>query len=132
MTICRNELFKAGKAAPRTCPTCGLSRACAKGLNAYDALVSYGDAEKARRAAAMPTEADALKAMHDAYTRLKELGFKEAIYSPKDGTVFDAIEPGSTGVHKCVYHGEWPTGGWWWLETGDLWPARPCLYRDAK
>jgi hypothetical protein len=34
MGQCQLELRQAGKAYPRTCPTCGLSGACVKGLNA--------------------------------------------------------------------------------------------------
>lgn len=83
----------------------------------------------AKRAADMPTEQDALRAMVEAHHRLKELGWNDAIYCPKDGTQFLAIEPGSGGVHECHYSGEWPTGGWWIAEAGDLWPSRPCLWK---
>ena len=54
----------------------------------------------------MPTEQDALEVMFEAYQRLKELGWNNAIYCPKDGTMFDAIEAGSTGIHDCSYRGE--------------------------
>lgn len=81
------------------------------------------------RAKIMPTEDAALRVMFAAYQRLKELGFKEAIYCPKDGGTFDAIEAGSTGIGTCSYDGEWPTGRWWMHEAGDMWPSRPILWR---
>jgi hypothetical protein len=77
----------------------------------------------------MPTERDAIEILHAAYSRLKKLGWSDAIYCPKDGSEFDAIEAGSTGIHKCHYSGEWPDGSWWIAEAGDLWPSRPILYR---
>ena len=86
----------------------------------------------AARAALMPTEQDAIKLMFEAFTRLKDLGWREAIYCPKDGTEFDAIEPGSTGIHATHYSGEWPDGGWWVSAQGDLWPSRPVLYRPTE
>ena len=54
---------------------------------------------------------------------------KEAIYCPKDGTVFSAIEAGSTGIFDCIYEGEWPDGAWWALEVGDMWPSHPILFK---
>lgn len=97
-------------------------------------ILAAAEAAEAKRAADMPTEKDAIEAMWSAYQRLKELGWNEAIYCPKDGTPFDAIEPGSTGIFRTHYSGEWPKGSWWAEDAGDLWPARPCLYRvtDAE
>lgn len=83
----------------------------------------------AKLAEAMPTELDAIRAMQDAYIRLKDLGWRDAIYCPKDGSIFDAIEVGSTGIHACSYMGDWPTGTWWVHAAHDLWPSRPVLFR---
>jgi hypothetical protein len=94
-----------------------------------EALWKQADEEKAARARDMPTEQDALKAMFRAYQRLKELGWREAMYCPKDGTHFDAIEAGSTGIHDCNYQGEWPTGSWW-IYDDDVWPSSPILFRE--
>lgn len=60
--------------------------------------------------------------------RLKELGWQEAEYCPKDGSEFKAIEVGSTGIHDCVYLGDWPKGGWW-VHDGDTYPSRPILWK---
>ena len=77
----------------------------------------------------MPDEERALAEMHRAYIRLTEMGWRNAIYCPKDGTIFEAIEAGSTGIFDCYYDGEWPDGRWWILGNGDLWPSRPILFR---
>ena len=91
----------------------------------------FAEIERTRRVRAelMPDEEVALKIMFAAYQRLKELGFKEAIYCPKDGSLFEAIEAGCTGIGICSYDGEWPTGRWWMHSAGDLWPSRPILFR---
>jgi len=94
-------------------------------------FAEFEAAEKAR-AVAMPDEKTALMVMFSAYQRLKELGFREAIYCPKDGTLFDAIEAGSTGIGTCNYYGEWPAGGWHMHEAGDLWPSNPILWRPKS
>jgi hypothetical protein len=83
----------------------------------------------ARRAELMPDEKSAISLFFEAWQRLKELGWKEAIYCPKDGSEFSAIEAGSTGIHRCIYQGEWPNGMWWILEEGDMSPSHPVLWR---
>ncbi len=82
-----------------------------------------------KRAKDMPDEKTALKVMFDAWLRLRDFGWSEAIYCPKDGSSFNAIEAGSTGIHRCYYQGEWPKGSWWVEGDGDLWPSRPILFR---
>ena len=83
----------------------------------------------AKRAADMPTEEDAMVAMQEAFERLKELGWKEAIYCPKDGTLFWAMEPGCSAAGVCQCLGEWPKGHWWMHSGGDIWPSRPILWK---
>lgn len=90
------------------------------------ALIEAIDKAKADRAAEMPDDAAALAVLHRAYMRLKELGWRDALYCPKDGSEFDVIEMGSTGVHTCAYFGDWPNGVW--LIDGDS-PSRPILFR---
>lgn len=82
-----------------------------------------------RREAQMPTVDKALLALFNAYQRLKELGFNDIMYCPKDGSVFEVVEIGSTGIHDCHYEGEWPDGSWWVHSAGDLWPSHPVLFR---
>lgn len=93
------------------------------------ALWEASEAATAKLAADMPAEADALREMSRAFDRLKQLGWREAVNCPKDGSRFDVIEMGSTGIHRCHYEGEWPTGTWWIHDAGDLWPSRPVLFR---
>lgn len=82
--------------------------------------------ERDWREAGEKTHLDALQA---AYCALKACGWNNAIYCPKDGTRFLAIEAGSTGVFPCYYDGVWPSGSWWAEAHGDLWPARPILWK---
>ena len=94
-----------------------------------DALIAHCESEDERRKALMPDERSAIRMMMDAHTRLTDMGWKDAIYCPKDGTVFEVIEPGSTGIFKCLYEGQWPKGSWWILEDSDMSPSRPVLFR---
>lgn len=97
-----------------------------------DEYLTEIERNQARRAAQMPDDAAALTVMLAAYQRLMEMGWREAVYCPKDGTVFEAIEAGSLGIHRCHYSGEWPKGGWWLHDKGDLYPSRPILFRPIK
>jgi hypothetical protein len=87
------------------------------------------EARKAKREADMPTEQDAINSFFEAFERLRELGWREAVYCPKDGSSFKVIEPGGTGIHPCHYSGKWPDGSWWIEHDGDLSPSRPALFR---
>lgn len=93
------------------------------------AIVAAIERHAAQRAVLMPNERTCLLVMFNAYDRLHELGWRDAIYCPKDGTAFDAISAGSTGIGDCCYLGEWPNGGFFVAEAGDLWPANPILFR---
>lgn len=90
------------------------------------------DAAHMKRIVDMPDEKAALRAMMDAWLRLVELGWREAMYCPKDGSTFRAIEAGSSGVHDCYYQGEWPTGSYWTPADGELWPSHPILFKVEK
>lgn len=52
------------------------------------ALMAACDAADKKRAEDMPDEKAAVAAMFEAWLRLKELGWREAEYCPKDGTPF--------------------------------------------
>lgn len=105
-----------------------------KSLTKNEARALFNAFEIARkdRAALMPTEKDALRAMFNAYQRLEELGWRPAMYCPKDGTIFDSITAGSTGIHDSYYDGDWPKGRYWTFDGGDLWPGNPILFREKK
>lgn len=94
-----------------------------------NALWEQVEARDAWRKELMPDEETARQLFFEAWLRLKDFGWREAVYCPKDGTMFDAIEPGSSGVHDCNYIGEWPSGHWWAYWDSDSGPARPALFR---
>jgi hypothetical protein len=81
---------------------------------------------KAERAERLPDEGACVRAIHDGFTRLKELGWREATYAPCDGTPLHVIEAGSTGIHNATRDSERR----FWIEAdGDLWPSSPILFR---
>lgn len=94
-----------------------------------DEIMKQIKANEARIAALMPDEAAALRMLTDAFYRLKDFGWREAIYCPKDGRTFNVIECGSSGVHVAHYEGQWPKGTWWIHDVDDLSPSRPVLFR---
>ena len=94
-----------------------------------EALWAEAEAAKVKRAVDMPTEQDAINVMRSAILRLQELGWKDPVYAPKNGSLLDLIEPGSSGIHVGHYEGEWPTGSWQLHDDGDLWHSRPVLAR---
>jgi hypothetical protein len=90
------------------------------------------EAREADLATRLPDEDACLRTMMDAHTRLEKLGWRDAIYCPKDGTVFEIIEAGSTAISRAHYEGTWPNGRWWAHCDGDLWPSRPILFRPIS
>ena len=74
------------------------------------ALMAHIEEEEKERKRLMPDERTAINLMWSAWHRLKDLGWREPSYCPKDGTPFDVIENGSTGIHRTHYHGKWPDG----------------------
>jgi hypothetical protein len=60
-------------------------------------LMARIEAATARRNELMPDEEAAIRMMMDAHTRLKDFGWRDAVYCPKDGSVFKVLEPDSTG-----------------------------------
>lgn len=92
---------------------------------------SIADAAK-RRKKNLPTEQHCLRAMFDAYQRLKELGWNDMMYAPKDGQLVESVSFGSTGIHPASYSGDWPNGTWWVHDAGDLWPSTPVMYRITE
>lgn len=98
----------------------------------FDALVKAADEAKAARAEAMPDDTAALVCMFTAWQRLKELGWREAMYAPCDSSPLLLIESGSTGTHEGYCD---PERRFWAYCGGDLWPSNPCLFKvvsDAR
>ena len=96
------------------------------------ALLAAVDAAKKRRAKIMPTERAAIEMMFQAWQRLQEFGWSEAMYCPKDGSHFKVIEAGSTGIFDCVYQGEWPDGHYLIADQGDVYFSRPIMFKKTK
>ena len=103
-------------------------------------LFAQIDAEKARRAELMPTERDAIRAMFEAWQRLKELGWRDGRYMPTNGERHAGIQCGSTGIHAMTAtRDEGPFGALtarttWTTYDGDIWPSSvpPVLFRPWK
>ena len=96
-----------------------------------EALWARAKEREAKRAADMPDEQSAINAMHDAWLRLKELGWREGMYAPRDGTTFKVIEIGSTGIFDCDCHGEWPDCTWTAYDEHDAYPSSqaPAMFK---
>lgn len=93
-----------------------------------DAVIAAAEAAQAKRAADMPTEEDAARAMWSAWQRLRELGWRETMYGPTNERV-RTISPGSSGIHIGSRHDPWPEKTWWIEDGGDLWPGNPALFK---
>lgn len=88
-----------------------------------DAIWAAAMEGKAKRQAMMPDEATAIRFMHDANTTLKEMGWQDPLYAPKNQPI-QMLEAGSTGIHNG-YRDE--IG--FWITDDDTWPSRPVLWR---
>jgi hypothetical protein len=103
-------------------------------------IMASVEAAAQRRAEAMPTEHDAIRAMHDAWVRLKDLGWRDGQYMPTTGERHAGIQCGSTGIHAMTAtRDEGPFGALtarttWTTYDGDIWPssAPPVLFRPWK
>ena len=100
-------------------------------LTRAEASAMWDAAEKAKaeRNARMPDEKSAINALFDAWLRLKDFGWNDPSYCPKDGSSFHILELGSTGIHTGNYSGEWPNGCWHIFDENDVWPSRPALFK---
>ena len=96
-----------------------------------EALWESAKAREAERAVRMPDEQAAIQAMFDAWLRLKELGWREGMYAPRDGSMFKVIELGSTGIFDCDCHGEWPDCTWTTYDDRDAYLSSkpPAMFK---
>lgn len=94
-----------------------------------EALWTAAEEAQAARAAAMPTEADALQQFFSALTRLEDFGWRDPCYLHHAGEC-DMIELGSTGIHRGAYSGDWPGGAWFYRDEIDT--ANPALCRAVE
>lgn len=93
-----------------------------------EAILAEEDVAKAKRSTDFPTEFDCLRSMQQAFYRLRDLGWNEAVYAPKDGRAFEAVVFGCAKPMTCQYVGDVCFA----QEAGDLWPCRPSLFRPIQ
>lgn len=96
-----------------------------------DELFNQVKAKELERAKLYPSELDAIKGAQEATERLRDLGWENAMYCPKDGSTFEAFEVGCGSIIENVsYYGEWPKGSYNHVdETGDMWTVSPSLIK---
>jgi len=68
----------------------------------FQSILDEMDQSRARRAALMPNQQTAIRALFEAFDRLRELGWREGIYCPKDGSEFEVIEAGSEHAESIL------------------------------
>lgn len=95
------------------------------------ALWEASEAAQAKAAADFPDQQSALREISRAVQRLRDFGWRDGIYGPKDGSEFEVIEAGSTGVFRCRYDGQWPDGMWMTFDDSDVYPSSrpPLMFR---
>lgn len=108
----RNSLFRSGAAI------------CSGAMDVHS-ILREAAAQKTERAEQLPGEQDCIRVMVQARLRLQELGWSDITYAPKDGTYFESITAGFAGPADCCHLGS----GFFIAEGGDLWPAKPMMYR---
>lgn len=93
-------------------------------------------ARESWRAEIMPDEQTAINMLFEAYQRLRELGWKESMYAPRDRSKLRLIEVGSTGIHEGYCEdrpsSKFPLKWFWLYGNDDLWPSSPILFKEAK
>lgn len=96
-----------------------------------EALWESAKQAEADRAARMPDEQAAIRTFFDAQQRLKELGWRDGVHIPRDGTVVRVIELNSTGIFDCTCSGEWPHCTWTTYDDRDAYPSsqHPALFK---
>lgn len=98
------------------------------GISMMDRIEARAKARRQR----VPTEEDAFRLSHDCFERLKELGWREIQYCPKDGTEFDAYCFGDLVSFDCTYEGQWPDGMWVQHDEDDSIVCYPSLWRPKS
>ena len=97
-----------------------------------DALWEAVERDRLEREAQMPDSLSALTLACSAQIRLRDLGWREGVYCPKDGSQFAIIMWGSTGIHSGHYMGKWPEGhiycgDFLYRPDGVMWKATSAL-----
>lgn len=91
-------------------------------------ILREAEEQKAERAEQLPTEQDCIRMMVQCRLRLIDLGWREGMFAPRDGTEFEAINAGYRGPTICTHLGS----GFFVADGGDWWPVpRPIVFRAA-
>lgn len=95
------------------------------------ALWEAVDASQEKAKVDFPDEQAALREISRAMQRLRDFRWSDGIYCPKDGSEFEIIQAGSTGIFRCRYDGDWPDGMWMTFADDDVYPSSrpPLMYR---
>lgn len=93
-----------------------------------EAILESVQQAKRERNERIPDETTALRAMMDAWIRLKDFGWRDATYAPADNSPLRLIEVGSTGIHNGYRDEERR----FWIDDGDTWPSRPILFKPKE
>lgn len=56
----------------------------------------------------------------DSYHKLIDLGWRDIVYCPKNGQLFDVLLLGDPIIRSCFYWGRWPHGEWVFPDYPDL------------
>lgn len=91
-------------------------------------ILAEAQIRRRERADHLPTTNHCVVALLQTVERLREIGWRDACYAPKDRS-FDAIVMGGSGVHRCQWLGG-TAGGWFIEDTNDWWPAQIVVWRE--
>lgn len=91
-------------------------------------MIADIERKAAERRERIPDTQAALRLMFDCCERLKELGWRDMIYAPKDMRAEQVITWGSTGIFAA----QWMGSSWFVEDGGDLWPSDPLMYQPSK
>ncbi len=111
---------------PRGCACSGIIEVSGDEMASLLAAIA---AEEAARAGKMPDDKAAIAQMFEAYRRLRELGWQPINASPQDGSSFQAIEIGSTGIFDAYYVGDWPDGDFFVDDGTEADIGHPVMFR---
>ena len=95
-------------------------------------IMAQIDAAQLSRQDRYPTVQTCLDEAAQIMQRLKDMGWRDICYAPKDGTYFKAICFGATQPQTCCYIGKSifaASGGDWWPETPVLF--KPMVVQSA-
>lgn len=101
-------------------------------MNWSDLKKHWAECDKKERSQRESWAHENMLKINDLMLAIKQDGWRDIIYCPKDGTEFLAWSPEYKTPFICKYMGNWPNGSWWAFCSGDMWPALPILFKEIK